>query len=104
MGEWVSWISGLMLNDFEGGKWGENQDCSDCSYSQSAATVAYAMSWSWVACLNVPCSSIIWVITGRDLYRVDHRLVQLCVRELICFTISSPDGHGDWVGGKVRWT
>jgi hypothetical protein len=64
------------------------------------ATVAHAISWSWVAYLNVPCSSIIWVIPGRDLYRVDHRLVQLCVRELICFTISSPDGHGDW--GVVR--
>ena len=36
MVERISRISGLMPNDFEGGKLGENQDRSDYSYSQSA--------------------------------------------------------------------
>jgi hypothetical protein len=35
MGERISWISGLMLNNFEGEKLGDNQDRNDCSYSQS---------------------------------------------------------------------
>jgi hypothetical protein len=99
-------ISGLMLNDFEGGKWEKIKTVAIARTRnrplEVIAIVSHAMSWSWVACLNVPCGSIIWVITGRDFYRVDHRLVQLRVRELICFTISSSDGHGDWIGGKVR--
>jgi hypothetical protein len=67
------------------------------------ATVAHAKNWSWGSLLGraVQQYHMDDTLQGSLPSRPQIRAT-LCVRELICFAISSRDGHVDGVGGKVR--